>query len=388
VDRDRAATDHAASIDEAGSAPSMIAPRRKRGIALVILMVAVGVGLWQGGAHGALSWLPGRAGPDALPVGHVPGTAPTGSRAPSSPPAKPPASDAAAVELALQRYLREIARDGDPRHRLLALRMLHSTSMDRSARRAATREAARVLAQSPGDPLVALMQRWFCDPIPESCSEAQRDAWLRMQPRNAAAHLDALAGAQSDSLRFDAALANAARSEVFDSYYLELSREAAVMMEGMPLPPITPAEARFLDRVGEPHTDAARRQVFAGAVIAAIPMANLSGVSRGCRPPLPAHRIPQCRVVLMQLARGSTFLERGVAYGTLARMLSGTQEGAYWAEQRRRLRWWTHQMGRITTGVEYWRSVLRYGEIEATRRVMLRAGVPLEPPPGWQPPYR
>lgn len=366
----------------------MMSPRRTRGIALVILMVAIGVALWQSGACGALSSLLERADPDALPVGRVPDTAPTDARARSSRPAKPSASDAAVFELALQRYLREIARDGDARHRLLALRLLHSNPMDRPARRAATREAARVLAQSPDDPLVALMQRWFCDPIPESCSEAQRDAWLRMQPRNAAAHLDALADAQSDSRRFDAALADAARSEVFDSYYLELSREAAVMMEGMPLPPITPEEARFLDEVGEPHTDAARRQVFAGAVIAALPMANLSGVSRGCRPPLPAYRIPQCRAVLMQLARGSTFVERGVAYGTLARMLGGTQEGAYWAEQRRRLHWWTRQAGRITTGAEYWRSVLRHGEIEAMRRAMLSAGVPLEPPPGWQPPYR
>lgn len=366
----------------------MMSPRRRRGIALVILIVAIGVGLWQSGAHGALSSLLERVDPHALPVGHVVDTAPTGARAQSSRPAKTSNSDAAVFELALQRYLREIARDGDPRHRLLALRMLHSNPMDHSARRAATREAARVLARSPDDPLVALMQRWFCDPIPESCSEAQRDAWLRMQPRNAAAHLDALADARSDPARFDAALANAARSEVFDSYYLELSREAAVMMEGMPLPPVTPEEARFLDEVGEPHTDAARRQVFAGAVMASLPMANLSGVSRGCRPPLPAHRISQCHVVLTQLARGSTFVERGVAYGTLARMLSGTQEGAYWAEQRRRLHWWTRQMGRITTGAEYWRSVLRYGEIEAMRRAMLRAGVPLEPPPGWQPPYR
>ena len=90
----------------------------------------------------------------------------------------------------------------------------------------------------------------------------------------------------------------------------------------------------------------------------------------------------------MQLARGSTFVERGVAYDTLARLLAGTPEGAYWSEQRRRLRWWTYQMPRVTTGFDYWNAMLRHGEIEAMRRAILRARLPLEPPPGWQPPYR
>lgn len=284
---------------------------------------------------------------------------------------------------AFDAHWRELLRDGDPRQRLLALRMLHTVGHDLAAMRAAHREAMRIAAAAPDDPLTALMQTWFCQPLPEGCTDAVRSAWAEVEPDNVAARMVGLSAVLDDPSAFDAVLADAARGERYDSHHVTLAREAVVLFDDVPLPPISSEERGWLDEMRLPHTDASRRLVMATAMTAAVPMMELRGITRGCRPPVSSTRARGCRAVLGQMAHASTMLERFAAYGMLEQLLRGTPEGAHWAAEQRRLRWWAHQLSVHRAGADFMRDVLRFGEVEAMRRQMLRTGMPLDPPSGW-----
>lgn len=284
---------------------------------------------------------------------------------------------------AFDTHWRELLRDGDPRQRLLALRLLHTPSQDLATMRAAHREAMRIAAASPGDPLAALMQTWFCQPLPEGCTAAVERAWAEVEPDNVAARMVGLSAVLDDAPAFDALLADAAHGQRYDSHYLALARESVVLFDDVPLPPISAEERRWLDEMRMPHTDASRRLTMSMAMTAAVPMMELRGITRGCRPPVSSSRARDCRAVLGQMAHASTTLERLAAYGVLEQLLRGTPQGAYWANERRRLRWWTHQLSVHPAGADFMRDMLRFGEVEAMRRQMLRTGMPLEPPAGW-----
>lgn len=370
-------------IRASAAATWRMSPRRAAWRLVIVAALLFGLVWWLAPPWGAF-----QAAGHVVPAGRVvDAAAPRGAR--GSAVARSVAAEGEPTgrlqQARLDAHWRRLLRDGDPRQRMLALRMLQAGKRDLAARRAAQRQAARIAAEVPDDPLLAIMQRWFCQRLPEGCTGTAREAWSRAEPDNAAARLDMLSDAIDDASRFDAILADAARRERYDSHDLALARETVVLFDEVPLPRMSHEERRLLDELRLPHTDESRRLMMSIGAVAALPMSALAGVSRGCRPPVSPQRARDCRTVLLRMTRATTNIERIVAYSTLERLTRGTAEGVVWAMHNRRLRWWMHQLPMLTTGIDYWRDMLQFGEVEATRRLVLNAGIPLDPPAGWAP---
>lgn len=294
---------------------------------------------------------------------------------------------AAAIEAeALRRHLERVLLEGDPRQRLVALRMLTAGRDDLATRRRARAEAARLHAEAPDDPLIAMAQTWFCGGDADPCTAAELDAWARTEPGNGAVHLDALQRAQGRSGEQDALLRRMASASRQDIHMHALMLETAVALDGYVPPPATPALRARLRELGVGDDPASRRRLVAAGYAWAMPYPQLQGLPQACRPPLSAARERDCRSVLVRMARAPTQIERRLAYSLLERLTRGTAEGAHWALALRRQQWWLHQFATLETGEAYWNDLLRHGEIGAMQRALVRAGRPLDPPAGWRPP--
>lgn len=287
-----------------------------------------------------------------------------------------------------ERHLRGLLAEPDPRRRLVALALLAQKSGDLAARRRARMALARLHAEAPDDPLIAQAQTWFCDDGRDSCTDAERDAWSRVERDNAAAHLAALLHAHANPEGQDALLRRMAAAPRFDTHLHALALETATAFDDYQPPPLGAQERRFLRESGLGEGVAARRQIAAGNHAWSMPFPAMAGVSRACRPPLPAPRARDCHVVLRRAAAAtSTLIERMVVLGALERLTRGTAEHAHWLAAARRQRWQSRQFASLITGPDYWADFLRHGEVEAIRRGLLRAGRPLDPPTGWTPGY-
>lgn len=286
-----------------------------------------------------------------------------------------------------ERHLRGLLAEPDPRRRLIALYLLAQKSGDVAASRRARAAIAALRAEAPDDPLIALAQEWLCNDPRDACSAADRAAWAQLEPDNAAAHLASLRRAQHDPAAQDALLRRMAVASRYESHLHTLALETAIAFDDYQPPPLGPRERQFLREMGLGEDLATRRQVAAGNHAWAMPFPALAGIGGACRPPLPAARARDCHAVLLRMAGASTQIERVVALGALERLTRGTPEHARWVQAAQRQRWWSHQFASIITGADYWTDFLRHGEVEAMRRGLLRAGRPLDPPPGWRPPF-
>lgn len=313
------------------------------------------------------------------------------ARAASPATASSPSTDASAsreeaiAAAVLERYFRARLQHPDPRQRLVALRILTVATPDLATRRRARLEAARLHAEAPDDPVIALALEWFCGDAGDPCTAAERDAWPRVDHANAVAHFGALERAADSPAQQDALLARMAASERHDSRIHELALETIAAFDDYAPPPLGPAERRTLREAGHGEDLAARRQFMASQYVWAMPFPSALGVSRACRPPLAVARARDCRAVLLRMAGASTLIERKLAMSLLEQITRGTPESAHWARELQRLRWWSRQFADLITGPGYWQDFIRYGEIEAMRLGLLRAGRPLDPPPSWRP---
>jgi len=294
------------------------------------------------------------------------------------------AREEAAQAAALDRYLRGRRDHPDPRQRMIAWYMAAKASPDLALRRRARAELARLRAASPDDPLIAMAQAWLCGPPDSPCTPSELDAWSQTEPGNAAAYDDALARAAQSPAQQDALLARMARADRHESRFHELALEVVAAFDDYVPRPTGPAERRLLREWGLQDDVDSRRHVIAAAHAWAMPIAGLHGVGRACRAPVPASRARDCRVVLMRMTRTTTLVERMIAFSLLERLARGTPEAAHWTRELQRLRWWSAQMATLATGPDYWQAFVRYGEVEAMRYLLLRAGRPLDPPPGWR----
>lgn len=291
--------------------------------------------------------------------------------------------EGALLQAALARHLRALLRDGDARQKILALKMLGRH--DLASRRRARIEAARILREAPDDPIVAQAQAWFCAGTPEGCSEADMQAWSKVEPGNAAAWAGQINAVKGDPARLDALMAQAAQGAHYESRAHEMALETVAAFDDLQLPPLGRHERRTLQEAGFGLTDAERRRLLSASYVFALPIPAMQGISRACRPPVSVRRARDCRAILVPMARASSLMERMVALGTLEKLMRGTPEGARWAQEARRLRWWYQQFSVLITGDVYWRDFLRLGEVEAVRRALLASGRPLDPPASWRP---
>lgn len=285
-----------------------------------------------------------------------------------------------------ERHLRGLLAEPDPRRRLVALYLLAQKSGDVVAWRRARAAIARLRAEAPDDPLIALAQQWICADRRDPCTAADREAWAQLEPDNAAAHLATLERLQGDPAGQDAMLRRMAAGTRYDSHMHAVALETATAFDDYQPPPLGPEERRVLRELGLDDGLAARRQFAAAHHAWAMPFPALGGIGPACRPPLPAGRARDCHAVLLRMSRASTLIERMVAFRALERLTRGTSEHAHWLAAARRQRWQSQQFASIISGPDYWADFLRHGEVEAIRRGLLRAGRPLDPPTGWRMP--
>ncbi|TCZ82025.1 hypothetical protein [Lysobacter sp. N42] len=283
-----------------------------------------------------------------------------------------------------ERHLRGLLHEPDPRRRLVAMYLLAAKAPDVATRRRMRAAIARLREEAPEDALIAQAQEWLCGDRRDPCSDADRGAWMALEPGNAASHLGPLRAAEGDPARQDAALRRMAQAGHYESHAHALALETVAAFDDYQPPPPGPVEQRFLRGLGLGEGPVTRRQVAAANHAWAMPMPSLSGISRACRPPLPTARARDCRTVLRRMASATTSIERMVALSGLERLSRGTPEHAYWAAASRRQRWQGQQFASIITDAGYWADFLRYGEVEAIQRGLVRAGRPLDPPPGWR----
>ena len=297
-------------------------------------------------------------------------------------------SDGIAAGAALDAHFRRVLREGDPRQRLIALRALAVGKRDPRMRQWARAEAARLRAEAPDDPLIALAQGWFCGGAAPPCTPEELGAWERTESGNAAALVDALGRARQSPEQQDILLRRMAAGGGYETHYRALVLETIAAFDNYVPPPPRNGELNALREAGLGTDTAARRQMLATAYVAALPLPPLTGISNACRPPIPTQRMRDCHAVLLRMARAHTLAERMVALSALERLTRGAPENLRWVAEVRRLRWWFQQLGSLLTGPAYWEDFMRHGEVEAVRRALLRAGRPLDPPAGWQPLYR
>lgn len=290
-----------------------------------------------------------------------------------------PLAEQAALDAAVRRHFEALARGGDARQKLIALRFLLAGSADPVARRNAQAEASRLLLQSPDDELVALAQTWFCDPRPRACDPASTEAWAKIAPGNAAAWLQPLDSAANEPDRADALLARASRASRWDAQTHMLALETIAAYDDLRLPPIGPGERRLLTSVGFGLTDAERRRFLAASAVFALPLPPLGAITRFCRPTVAASRAASCRTVYVRLATATTLIERMVATAGLARLARTPAEATYWTQRHAELQEMSRRFQELATDARYWNDFVRFGEVEAMHRALQRAGTAAPP---------
>lgn len=315
------------------------------------------------------------------------GVAPRGATATSGD-AAAHVRETAILQVALARHARALLAGGDPRQQAVGLLMLGwSGATDPASRRRHAAQMRAIAMQSPEDPLLAELRHAVCTLSPDGCTGEDIEAWARLEPGNAAAWVAPLAAAarMDDPAGADAALARMAASPRFGGQVHPMMLEVVAAFDHFPLPPLGPGERRLLDEARFAHDEAGRRRLLASTYAFASPMAEYSGLTRQCRPPLPPGRASLCRAALARMAAGATTLiEYRVAIGALKRLTAGTPEGIAWEARDRQARWWTSQFSGLLD-LAYWDEMLRYGELGAIRRALRRHRIPLDPPPGWSP---
>lgn len=134
--------------------------------------------------------------------------------------------------------------------------------------------------------------------------------------------------------------------------------------------------------------------VTAMGISAAFVFPNYMALTRTCKAELlsdDVQRLADCRHVAGLLtARSSTVLDQAVGLA-LWRQLAQTEDERAWAlEQRRHFDWRMDQSGRHMPDMAQWMRLLFdpsvANEQQMHERILLQAGIPAEPPAGWQRP--
>ncbi|GAB6195503.1 hypothetical protein PAGU2595_008040 [Lysobacter xanthus] len=292
-----------------------------------------------------------------------------------------------AAQRAVEQHARRLAASPDPRQRVLGLRILLGGSTDRVARRKAQAIAAALLAESPDDEVLALAQTWFCDDAGIPCTDAQREAWAKAAPDNAAAYLGLLDAHRDDPVAVDALLKRAADGDRYDAQTETLQLETIAAFDGLVLPPLSPTHRAALRTMGFGGDDASVRRMLVQGSVFTLPLPPLGSVTRLCVPPISATRARDCRTVLLRMVGARSLVEHNVAVAMLERLTRGTPEGLHWQAEKRDIRWRMLKFAGVRTDARYWDDFQRLGEVGAIARALQRAGIPLHAPPGWAPPY-
>lgn len=137
-------------------------------------------------------------------------------------------------------------------------------------------------------------------------------------------------------------------------------------------------------------TTAARdhRRVVEGLAVAhAVAMPDLSTMKNRC--PVASEvsdRVLQCRQLALLMAESSNMLTASVGLLFLRRQALSTQEAEPWNQLYRQLRWQAQLAAPLMDAeAAYPRQMARLGERGAIAWLLRQRGLPLNPPPHWQP---
>ncbi len=252
----------------------------------------------------------------------------------------------------------------------------------------------RALAAPDAGPAVQWVALGRCGtvgPQPEDCID--RAALHRLEalaPHNAAVWLLAFDHARQhgDDRAARAALARAARSSEFSTYYGTLLKSVLQTARALPMPP---ALVRQLAGIGG-NAYAATYMLAAGNVMY-LPSPAMAPVFETCRNPGTGIRRAQCRRIAHLLAWGDTVIARAAGLALQQRLAADAAARARAAAARRALTWQTQQFavlvlkarGDDALAGRLVQLVLEGGTENSIQAALLReAGIALTPPADWK----
>jgi len=131
----------------------------------------------------------------------------------------------------------------------------------------------------------------------------------------------------------------------------------------------------------------ASRAIHAFALAAATGMPAYQTILRRCPPSTQVDAgVQQCRHVALLMSESTSVLEAQIGLRVLMGQALPAVDQQALREQLRQLQWQSQLASRrVDTAPDYAHQVVVLGEREAIRQLLRRLGLPLVPPPGWQP---
>lgn len=312
------------------------------------------------------------------------------------PAAQPTQAQAIAAERAARNYHARIAAgiaaSGQPRDRALAsvLRMIAIEEMGQPAPNDADARAWREAAAArAGDDVLANALLMMGAEGPDDPVREQAAArWALAEPGNIAPRLFQDEGVE-------ALLANARGFDRFDLHMYDQVRWIQSRLVAHP-PTANEQSLMFGDEAGSIEEHAA---ISAMGMWAAVAIPSLQDLAQACDGPdldATSSRRADCDYLARVLVGASdSSLGRMLGIDMLARMAANASERAEAQALRRRMDWQMLEWGRIAAqqprdGAPQFARLLADPRVrteqDLVERILAEAGVPLDPPAGWQPP--
>ena len=314
-------------------------------------------------------------------------------------PAQDPQADAQAV--AAQRVWRNyqqrvavlLAETGQPRDLALAAVLEELTSVDAEGRIAdnPTADAWRAAAAAgAGADVIANSMLMMGEEAASAVREAAALRWAQAEPDNIAPRLLLEGGAEM-------ALARARDMRRFDLHMYDQVRwiQSALLRH----PPTAAERAVLLGSDG--GTAEERAAISAMGLWAAVAMPTLQPLAEACGGSAlratPARRADCEHIARTLVGYSDTSLGQMFGIGMLERMAGSASGRAEVQALQRRMDWQMLEWGRIATaqerdGAAQFVRLLADPSVQTEQdlveRILAEAGVPLDPPAGWQPPRR
>ncbi len=283
-------------------------------------------------------------------------------------------------------HARDLARQGGAENLYLAWRLTTTTDLDANGIQAPELENVRgqwlqqALA-APGDSLLVARAALLHCSTDSDCRQASANyqrlggddagAWLR---GDAAGHIDEASWAVA-----------AASGRYLSSVEVELPAvlQASAGWDLLPPPPGT-----ALDGLAYSGQDVLAATAFAALTIDTLHDPSMA-VVRQCQAAEPGSlRDQQCRAIFEALAASPTLAQANLGAALRASLATNADDHAQWQQRHRALEW-LFQHGVPLVGKQpvhaFLQQVAARGERAAWEEQLLQAGIPLQPPAGWEP---
>lgn len=271
------------------------------------------------------------------------------------------------------------------------------SAAEQAAREAADATITRTMPQAGGDVLYWWTLAQSCPGTPATC--AGTDAWARLHalaPENALVWLTSDASVTGGPVRMAKSVARAAQANYADSYLAERARRIHALLLSLPPPPA--GFSREMLAPGVVATEASERAAWALALamndylVAGWGWGTLEPCTDPGLAPLPEALAADCVAVATLLADSATVAERTLGLRLLSRLGVTASDREHSSKRLRAHEWRTQRASQVLgfgagdsedlqTYLDVW---LAAGEVAAHERLLLRRGIPLEPPPQWQ----